>query len=92
MCARTVHTNIICSNLVNTLCDIRSPPHPSRWFSIVIYLPFLFTVIVVLLNLLIAQMSDTYRKVQQDVESTFALERARIIAKALKRNILCYQV
>ena len=92
MCARTVHTDFIWSNLVNTLCDIHSPPHLPRWFSIVIYLPFLFTVIVVLLNLLIAQMSDTYTKVQEDVESTFALERARIIAKALKRNILCYQV
>ena len=66
--------------------------HACRWFSIVMYLPFLFAVIVVLLNLLIAQMSDTYGRIQGDVESTFAIERARIIAKALKLNILCFQV
>ena len=40
--------------------------------------------IVVLLNLLIAQMSDTYTKVQGDVEGTFTIARARIIARLQK--------
>ena len=48
------------------------------------YLAFLFSVIVVLLNLLIAQMSDTYTKVQEDVEGTFAIARARIISRLQK--------
>ena len=61
-----------------------------RWFSIVMYLVFLFTVIVVLLNLLIAQMSDTYNKIQGDVEGTFAIARARIIARLQKgKRLLC---
>ena len=70
-------------------------PSPSlpRWFSIVLYLTFLFTVIVVLLNLLIAQMSDTYTKVQDDVEGTFAIARARIIARLQKDKWLyCKEV
>ena len=48
------------------------------------YLAFLFAVIVVLLNLLIAQMSDTYEKIQKDVEGTFAIARARIISRLQK--------
>ena len=50
-------------------------------------------VIIVLLNLLIAQMSDTYTKVQEDVEGTFAVARARIIARLQKGKFLgCGQV
>ena len=57
------------------------------------YLTFLFTVIVVLLNLLIAQMSDTYAKVQADVEGTFATARARIIARLQKDKwLFCKEV
>ena len=68
-------------------------PSLPRWFSIVLYLTFLFAVIVVLLNLLIAQMSDTYAKVQEDVEGTFAIARARIIARLQKGKwLLCKEV
>ena len=68
-------------------------PFPPRWFSIVMYLIFLFAVIVVLLNLLIAQMSDTYTKVQEDVEGTFAIARARIIARLQKGKwLFCKEV
>ena len=64
-----------------------------RWFSIVLYLAFLFAVIVVLLNLLIAQMSDTYAKTREDVEGHFALARARIIARLQRRKwLLCKEV
>ena len=63
------------------------PPTPSlhRWFSVVVYLAFLFSVSVVLLNLLIAQMSDTYTKVQEDVKRNFAIVRATGIIR-LQRN------
>ena len=48
---------------------------------------------MVLLNLLIAQMSDTYTKVQEDVEGTFAIARARIIARLQKGKwLLCKEV
>ena len=54
------------------------------------YLVFLFAVIVVLLNLLIAQMSSTYEKVLEDVEGNFALARARIISRLQKgRKLFC---
>ena len=69
---------------------MRFPLSLYRWFSIVMYLAFLFTVIVVLLNLLIAQMSATYEKVQDDVEGNFALARARIIARLQKgKRLFC---
>jgi len=73
-----------------SLSECPSPFSLPRWFSIVMYLVFLFTVIVVLLNLLIAQMSDTYTKVQEDVEGTFAIARARIIARLQKgKRLFC---
>ena len=57
------------------------------------YMTFLFGVIVVLLNLLIAQMSDTYTKIQEDVEGTFAIARARIIARLQKGKwLFCKEV
>ena len=53
----------------------------------------MFVVIVILLNLLIAQMSDTYAKVQEDVEGNFAIARARIIARLQKGKwLLCKEV
>ena len=70
-----------------------SLPSLRRWFSIVLYLFFLFAVIVVLLNLLIAQMSDTYAKTREDVEGYFAFARARIIARLQRRKwLLCKEV
>lgn len=54
---------------------------PCRWFSIVMYLVFLFMVIVVLLNLLIAQMSSTYCNIQDEAEGTYAVARARMLAR-----------
>ena len=46
--------------------------------------------IIVLLNILIAQMSDSYSKAHEDVEGTFAMARARIVARFLKGNVLWY--
>ena len=71
--------------------------HFCRWFSVILYLLFLFTVIIVLLNILIAQVNDTYSKVQQDVEGTFAMARARIVARFMKGKMFwwipdCFRV
>lgn len=55
-----------------------------RWFSISLYLVFLFVIIVVLLNLLIAQMSNTYSNVQEEAESTYAVAKAVILSRLEK--------
>ena len=49
---------------------------------------FLFLVIVVLLNLLIAQMSDTYGSVQQDAQRSLTLNRAYIVARVEHNSLL----
>ena len=85
-------SSVLSHPILRPSSHLPSPPLP-RWFSIVMYLIFLFAVIVVLLNLLIAQMSDTYTKVQEDVEGTFAIARARIIARLQKgRWLFCKEV
>ena len=53
-----------------------------------IYAIFLFLVIVVLLNLLIAQMSDTYGSVQQDAQRSLAINRALIVARVEHNSLL----
>ena len=59
-----------------------------RWFGVIIYAIFLFLVIVVLLNLLIAQMSDTYGSVQQDAQRSLAINRALIVARVEHNSLL----
>ncbi len=59
-----------------------------RWLGVFIYLLFLFLVIVVLLNLLIAQMSDTYGSVQQDAQRSLAINRAWIVARVEHNSFL----
>ena len=54
----------------------------------VLYLLFLFLTIVVLLNLLIAQMSDTYSSVQQDAQRSLAINRAWIVARVEHNSML----
>ena len=44
--------------------------------------------IVVLLNLLIAQMSDTYGSVQQDAQRSLAINRALIVARVEHNSLL----
>jgi len=55
--------------------------HCYRWLSVIIYTVFLFLVITMLLNLLIAQMSDTYANVQSDAQRSLFIDRAWIVAK-----------
>ena len=50
------------------------------------YLAFLIAVLVVLLNVLIAQMSNTYNEIQINVNGAFAIARARIIARLQKER------
>ena len=47
----------------------------------IIYSVFLFLVITVLLNLLIAQMNNTYTNVQDDAQRSLFIYRAQIVAK-----------
>ena len=53
-----------------------------------LYIVFLFLVVVVLLNLLIAQMSDTYGSVQQDAQRSLAINRAWIVARVEHNSLL----
>ena len=59
-----------------------------RWLGVIIYLTFLCLVIVVLLNLLIAQMSDTYANVQMDAQRSLAINRAWIVARVEHNALL----
>ena len=45
------------------------------------YLLFLFTVNVILLNMLIAQMSDTYTSFKEDAHTALSISRAWIISR-----------
>ena len=44
--------------------------------------------IVVLLNLLIAQMSDTYGSIQQDAQRSLVINRALIVAKVEHNSLI----
>jgi len=61
--------------------------HCCRWLSVIIYTVFLFVVITVLLNLLIAQMSDTYTNVQSDAQRSLFINKAWIIAKVEQSSL-----
>ena len=50
-----------------------------RALSVIIYLVFLFLVVIVLLNVLIAQVSDTYSKVLSTAEGVYVYRRCRYI-------------
>ena len=63
-------------------------PYVPRWLGVIIYITFLFMVIVVLLNLLIAQMSDTYANVQLDAQRSLAINRAWIVARVEHNTLL----
>ncbi len=51
------------------------------------YLIFLFTLEVVMLNLLIAQMSDTFSNVQGDAQRSLAINKARTIISIEKTGL-----
>ena len=47
-----------------------------RWLGCILYLIFLFSVIVIMLNLLIAQMTDTFVNFQLDAQRELAINQA----------------
>ena len=53
---------------------------------------FLLTCIVVLLNILIAQLSDTYQNIQGDAQRGLALNRAWIISRVELNSVLTGKV
>ena len=59
-----------------------------RWLGDILLFVYLFVVVIVMLNLLIAQMSDTYANVQRDAHRSLALDRAWIIARVEHNSIL----
>lgn len=65
---------------------ISFPTH--RWLGDILLFLYLFVVVIVMLNLLIAQMSDTYTNVQKDAHRSLALDRAWIIARVEHNSIL----
>ena len=54
-----------------------------RWFAVLIYLCFLMLTLIIMLNLLIAQMSDTYAKVQLNARAVATYRRARFMVRYL---------
>ena len=54
-----------------------------RWFAVLLYLLFLMMTLIIMLNLLIAQMSDTYAKVQQNARAIATFSRARFMVRYL---------
>ena len=69
------------------IVPVHSLPTLRRWFSIVLYMTFLFAMIVVLLNVLIAQMSNTYNELQENNDGTFNLIRAKVISRLQKEKL-----
>lgn len=59
-----------------------------RWKSLIFYLMFVFVVNILLLNVLIAQMSDTYTKYRDDAHNSLSLARAWIISKVEHTSFL----
>ncbi|XP_045166668.1 uncharacterized protein LOC123530043 [Mercenaria mercenaria] len=57
--------------------------------SVIFMVCFLFTCIVILLNILIAQLSDTYQKVQQDAQRGLEADRAWIVAGVELNSFFC---
>ena len=50
-----------------------------RWLGVIIYWLLLFTVVVILLNILIAQFSHSYEEQRQRAQHSVTLTRARLI-------------
>ena len=58
------------------------------WLSLFLHVIFLFFVIVVFLNLIIAQMSDTYQNVWSDAQRKLYKNRAWILARIEHNSLL----
>ena len=75
---------VYCYRMFNVEClHVRCPCRP---LTIILYVLFLFVTVVILLNVLIAQMSDTYTKVLSTAEGVYLYYRCRYIAKLENRR------
>ena len=54
-----------------------------RWLAVVFYLAFLMVTALILLNMLIAQMSDTYATVRSNARALATFHRARFLLRYL---------
>ena len=59
-----------------------------NWLAAVIYEGFLFMIVVVLLNVFIAQLSDTYGRVKLNAEKTYAWQRLNFIVQVQRTSLL----
>ena len=59
-----------------------------NWLAAVIYEGFLFMTVVVLLNVFIAQLSDTYGVVKRNAERTYAWQRLNFIVQVQRTSLL----
>lgn len=63
-------------------------PNGFGWFAVIVYMVYLFLIGVVMLNLLIAQMADTYGSVQKEAQQSLMLNRAWIVARVEHNSFL----
>ena len=60
--------------------------HTTSWLGIVVMMVFLFVVLVVILNILIAQLSDTYADVKSDATRTLERNWAKALSAMEQAN------
>ena len=56
---------------------------PFRWLAVIFYLGFLMVTVIIMLNVLIAQMSDTYATVKGNARALATFNRARFLLRYL---------
>lgn len=58
------------------------------WLGITLMLLFSFLIAVILLNLLIAQLSDTYQKIQNNAQRELELNRVYVLTQIEKNSFI----
>ena len=61
-----------------------------RPLTVMLYLLFLFLVVIILLNVLIAQVSETYAAVQSTARASFLFHRSRFITRCEESTALWF--
>ncbi|KAI6654033.1 Ankyrin repeat domain-containing 29-like [Oopsacas minuta] len=59
-----------------------------NWMSTTIYLTFLFLIVIVFVNVFIAQLSDTYSKFEERADYSFAWHRLNFIIQIQRTSII----
>ncbi|XP_065839643.1 transient receptor potential cation channel subfamily V member 1-like [Oscarella lobularis] len=72
----------------DSIVDFYGEKPEFSWLGVLLMLFFMFTIIVLLLNLLIAQLSDTYQNVQSDAQRELELNRAANVARIEKNSLI----